>query len=425
MIPVLLDYKGAFLGGLCALVLAAVAMPVPSTAQDNPPTPFLADFDGGDGSNNYGGGLGGFAVFGDWQWAFDYTTPGPSGQPGDFAMRGTIAALQMDAASTYFGVYMHLRSDFSGVDLTGFETLSFDIKAGTGTAHTDYVVRLEDTDGAEEWNNPSVQIPPLTTDFQTVSVPLSSFTGGGQPTDLTIVKQIVFANYNNEPVGSGTVEVDLIIDNVQITATPLVPPLTEFFVTFDDNDRHNSEGGDTRIDAGYGGPGFTLATDQITTGLVSVGAGDLAYEATASIANSGDSFSFAAWYTKTDPTEGAGRDFSLFSMLEIEAAVLPANNLTWRLRLEDNTGDVDNFDHYDFTPPLSTSMQTYQIPVSAFLDGNNGTKIVDITNVWAIAVAALGGPSSQTPTLNVGLQVSRITLVTLTGVRQTLWNAYE
>jgi hypothetical protein len=135
----------------------------------------------------------------------------------------------MGANYTYFGAVCTLfpAGDFGHDFSQGFDRLSFDARLGTATAHADWVVRLEDADGGAEHGNTSLPIVGLThTGFQHFEFPLSSFTAGVQPVDLSLLKHIVFASAN-EPTGAGTVEVDLIIDNIRITGAQDISPVPD------------------------------------------------------------------------------------------------------------------------------------------------------------------------------------------------------
>jgi hypothetical protein len=192
---------------------------------DSPPIPFVADFNDQTPANNYGGTTYGIYGGGDPYFqndsavAHDYTVAGASGGLGDYGWRA-YGLLPQGPNWTFFGTFIGLRFDLSGVDISGFAELSFDIKAGTGTAHNTYDVRLEDTDGTTEYNNTVYAIPDLTTTYQTFTIPLDHFAGGAQPVDLTKVKTIVF-NARNAPGGtpSSNIEMDLYLDNVTISGT--------------------------------------------------------------------------------------------------------------------------------------------------------------------------------------------------------------
>ncbi len=175
--------------------------------------PFLADFNAGT-ANNYGG-----FTFGEQNGAgvsSGNTVAGASGSPGDLALR--VAQVSVPGATPYIIAVLTLfpnAANKSGYDLSSFDTLSFDVRKGTSTAFGSWRVRLEDSDPGNEFLNDSVALAALTTSFQHVEIPLTNFTSGSTPVDLTRLAQIVF-----EAVLPGSrppaFEIDFILDNARI-----------------------------------------------------------------------------------------------------------------------------------------------------------------------------------------------------------------
>jgi hypothetical protein len=176
------------------------------------PEPFLANFDAGT-SNNYAG-----FTFGEQNGSgipSQNNIAGASGGANDYALR--VAQSPVPGNTTYIIAVLTLfPSANTGYDLHSFDTISFDVRKGTSTAFGSWLVRLEDSsDPPNEFMNDSVALPALTTSFQHVQIPLTSFTSGSKPVDLTRLSQIVFAAVL--PVSRpSTFEIDLILDNVRI-----------------------------------------------------------------------------------------------------------------------------------------------------------------------------------------------------------------
>jgi hypothetical protein len=427
-----------FLGLLAIAALMAISL---SVFADDPPTPFLADFNDQTGGNNYGGTVGGFYGRGDpyvqedWQIALDYDEVGESGLAGDYAWSSTNAALTQGANYTFYGCYVQLRASVATpTDISGFTTLSFDIKLGPETSpHTDWVVRLEDTDGSSEFDNISYSLGTLTTSYQHFDIPLSYFiTPPGQVVDLTLAKTIVF-DAASPPFGGGTAVMDLVVDNVELTgsATPTPTPTpiptptgNEWYVDYDDGTPYNSEGGMTLYDVGWGDP-FGSGNDQVTTSIVTVAPSDQAYQMEGTVTNGGPTWSYATWYTRVDGTDAGALDFRSFSYVEVEAAVLGSDDRTWQIRFEDDYNQMGGtgyqLDNVTFSPPLSTMVQTYQIPLTSFTDGDNGNPM-DFERANSIVIFSDSGGSGTDPTLNIGLIVSRVSMMRTTAA--TNWVEY-
>ncbi|PYQ31945.1 MAG: hypothetical protein DMF56_02270 [Acidobacteria bacterium] len=176
------------------------------------PEPFLADFNAGT-SNNYAG-----FTFGEQNGsaiASANNAGGASGGANDVALR--VAQASVPGSTPYIIAVLTLfPSVNTSYDLHSFDTLSFDIRKGTSTSFGSWLARLEDSsDPPNEFMNTSVALPALTTSFQHVQIPLTSFTSGSKPVDLSRLTQIVFAAV---PPGSrpASFEIDFILDNVRI-----------------------------------------------------------------------------------------------------------------------------------------------------------------------------------------------------------------
>lgn len=176
------------------------------------PEPFLADFDAGT-SNNYGG-----ITFGEQNGAgvtSANNVAGFSGSPGDLALR--VAQPSVPGSTTYIIAVLTLFPDENtGYDFSSFDTLSFDVRKGTSTAFGSWLVRLEDSSNPpNEFMNDSVALAALTTSFQHVQIPLTSFTSGSTPVNLSGLTQIVFAAVlpGSRPP---SFEINFILDNVRI-----------------------------------------------------------------------------------------------------------------------------------------------------------------------------------------------------------------
>jgi len=177
------------------------------------PEPFLADFDAGT-SNNYAGFS--FGQQNSTEVASGNTAAGASGGAHDFALR--VAQASVPGSTPYIIAVITLfpPSTNTGYDLSSFDTLSFDIRKGTSSAFGSWLVRLEDSsDPPNEFMNDSVALAALTTSFQHVQIPLTSFTSGARPVDLSRLAQIVFAAVLPASRPS-SFEIDFILDNVRI-----------------------------------------------------------------------------------------------------------------------------------------------------------------------------------------------------------------
>lgn len=190
--------------------------------------PFEARFDAYDDQrftyNNYSGFH--FGIYGTEAGAQDYrvtvgvVAPGASGQSGDAAFRAT-GSLPKGASFTYFSTIFTLfpAGQPAGRDFTSFDTIRFNARIGAADAHTRFNLRLEDSEGSAEFNNKEIPLSVLTTSFQQIEIPLSSFvTGGGQLVNLAKLKQIV-VNARTDMPPAGNYKLDLIIDNLEIVKT--------------------------------------------------------------------------------------------------------------------------------------------------------------------------------------------------------------
>jgi len=187
--------------------------------------PFLADFNAPDCndqfSNNYAGNVLPRNDPCTWENILGKAS-GTSGCPGDWALHRT-GSLTPEACGTIAVIMVTLfPEEFPGLadigsDLSRFDRLAFHVKLGSEDVCAAWDVRLEDGDGAEEWNNQRVSLPPLTTSYQQVRIDISQFiTGGGQVVDLARVTQLVFQAISPEPLPPEGCKVDLLLDNLAI-----------------------------------------------------------------------------------------------------------------------------------------------------------------------------------------------------------------
>src|SRR5690606_36247694 len=292
--------------------------------------------------------------------------------------------------------------------------LKFKIKANTESAHNEFVVRIEDADGGEEYNNTAFVIPPLTTEYQDITVPLSFFQGGGQPADLSIAKNITFGAVNL-PFAPEVIEVDFTVDDVIVTGsgTEPIPPITNFLVNFNSQSNVGPTGGVIGTDWGYGNPFFTGSAP---TSFVERAPGDYAWEINGDLTNEGDGYSFVAFYVRMAEAVNVGRDVSSATHVRMDARIGADDNLNWMVRLEDSVGDPGleyQNDHWAFDLPLPTALRTYMIPIEEFTDGIGVTGFVatDLTKVRSITVFTDAGPNSQTAVLKPRLTLDNVGFV--------------
>jgi len=209
---------------------------------DEPPTPFVEDFNDGDDLNNYGGEYRGFGGSENGAWSdgsiscLSADALGLTGQAGDRGLQvlSTPATLPNGGGWGYFGGVISLGPDENRPqDLTGFDVLEFDAALGTPTAFNQWAVRFEDTDGGQEWMNEAVRLdgieePALTASYQRYSIPLGDFIdGGGQVVDFTKAKVLVFVDRDNGTTVP-TSEVNLLLDNVVIRSTASAGDWTQY-----------------------------------------------------------------------------------------------------------------------------------------------------------------------------------------------------
>lgn len=218
-------------GGGCPCVTGAVVVP------------FLSKYDAIDKNtnafNNYAGYD--YSFFdGDGVPVVRADAVGASGNPGD---RGLHATLTQPAGSRFgfFGITETLFPDsltnltgVTGVNLSSFDTLVFDAWLGSAGSSNRWRIRLEDTDFANEFQNINLDIPPLTTNVQSFTFPLSTFANSSaKVVDISRVAQIVFQiNVPQSAALPAPLKVDLVIDNMRIfksvsTNAPFLAALTQ------------------------------------------------------------------------------------------------------------------------------------------------------------------------------------------------------
>lgn len=195
---------------------------------DTPPTPLVEDFNDGDGVNNYGGESRGFAGGGEpWSGqdasmdAISEDAEGVTAVAGDYALHIFANTPLVGADYIYYGGVVSLSpTETVGQDLTGFASLSFDIRLGDPAATTDWTVRLEDTNAndANAGNYHNIDLSGvLSTSYQTVTIPLADFVsspdGGSIPPNLALIDVITFASGD---VNALQTNPNIYIDNLQL-----------------------------------------------------------------------------------------------------------------------------------------------------------------------------------------------------------------
>ncbi len=388
----------------------------PPLEVEPPPAGFVSNYNGTI-VNSGGGTTFGFAgaeyadpLTGD----FPFTLSLVNQSPGDDALR-VLNSFPSGSAYTYYGITIELSPEQAGtLDFTQYSNLQFKIKANTETAHNEFVVRVEDADGGQEFNNTAYTIPPLTSEFQSITIPLTFFQGGGQPADLAIARNISFGAINL-PVGGATVEVDFTLDEVIVSGEPVVPipPLDNFFINFNNQSVVGPTGGAIGTDWGFGNPFFGDATP---TSFVEVGPGNYAWDVNGDLVNGGDAFSYVAFFVRMDEDTNVGRDVSNATHVKLDVRKNAGDNLTWLIRLEDSAGDPGleyQNDNWAFDPPLTDQFQTYTIPITVFTDGigETGFTPTDLTRVRSITVFTDAGGSSTTATLSPRLTIDNVGFV--------------
>ena len=203
---------------------------------DTPPTPLVEDFDDGDDVNNYGGEYrafaggdpgGNFTGQDDRMDAVSEDAQGTTGASGDYALHiFANTSLEGQSFIYYGGVCSIIPNEVGGQDLSGFDSVSFDIKLGNASSTTDWVVRLEDT-SADNNNAGSYQYidldSQLSTTYASVTVPLDDFVnnadGGTIAPDLTAIDVIVFVGEDTTLLAT---DPDIYVDNLQLNAASSV-----------------------------------------------------------------------------------------------------------------------------------------------------------------------------------------------------------
>lgn len=312
---------------------------------------------------------------------------------------------------TYYGITVELTPGQAGtLDLTQNSQLSFRIKANTATAHNQFVVRVEDSNGGAEFNNTAYTIPNLTTTYQDITIPLTFFQGGGQPATLTIAKNITFGAVGLPGPGNN-IEVDFTVDDIVVDGPALPPdpnsgPVTSFKIDFNDQPLTTPLGGVINAEWGYGNPFFG---GDAPDSYIEIAPGDYARDLTGTLVNGGDSFSYVVHFMRMNANPAVGRDFSQATHVKFDFRKNAGDNLLWRVRLEDTFTPDYLTDQADIPSP-TTSFTTYTIPISEFQDGNYGTP-VNMTALRTLTFLSEPGPLGVTPSIEPSMTIDNIEFI--------------
>jgi hypothetical protein len=385
---------------------------------DAPPIPLFEDYDDSDLTNNYGGESDSFYGGGDPFFQDDsqitntaVDAEGSStGLAGDFAWNAT-GNLADGPNTTFFGHQVTLGE---GRNISGFfNTLRFDARTGTGTAFSDYRVRIEDGNptGAGDFQNNSVALSDygsLSTTYSTFEIPFEDLLGGAQDPELTTATTIVL--FHEAATGSGPYEVNLFIDQFELLGiwdTPPTPFLNEYTLDGLDPAINNYGGGTQQF--GDGSPTLTSTFPDMSgaTGA----AGDAAWRLSTDSGADLSGATFFGMFVELTPGDSGDVDISGFDRIIFDARVGTGTAYTdYGIRVEDTTGSSFNA----FTLPLSnygtlgTSYSRFEIPLADFSAGtgaSGGDTAVDLTQVRVIVF-----PGTPTGTDEIDLFVDNLTV---------------
>lgn len=412
---ILVTMLGLGLGGLVA------------TAQENEPVFFEADFNEttdhslrpGEDTVLF------FTDLGDRSLNISQGGFGRTDQPGDEALE---LLFELDNPS-FFGFLINLAPNGASVDISEYGVLEFDMRLGSEEGFSDWVVRLEDRDGDAEFNNLSLPIEGLTTEWQTFTFPLSDFLAqtGAPVVDLTQVFQIVFSTDNNP---GGMILFDLLVDNVTIKGTgdnqppetPSAEPLASFTADFEDGTLVNSNGGELFIRAAQGNP-FSNEAEEINVEVVQEG---LEEEAQSAHISGGfevlrTDFSYIEVRFSLNADRTTPHDISAFDTLRIVAREGDGDNANWGIRMRDiNSVESDFLNSTVFIEDqLADSYSVIDIPLAEFEADANGEP-VDLSQILQIFIVVDG--DTETSSLRSDLYIDELTLVDETNIGG--WSIY-
>ena len=180
-----------------------------------------------------GGFIGGFYGGGDPFFQNDpaivvETNTAGLGPDSSSCLRAVGTSLGTGANYSFFGTFVQNIEGVNGPDpdpglnISAGTVLKFDLRLGAPGAHSSFNVKLEDVvpTGPGDFNNTNTAITPAPVDtaWTSYEIPLSTFTAGAQPVDLTQWSQIVIEA--SAIPASSTVNLSLLVDNIQFVQNP-------------------------------------------------------------------------------------------------------------------------------------------------------------------------------------------------------------
>ena len=252
--------------------------------------------------------------------------------------------------------------------------------------------------------------------YKTFEIPLTAFTDGdsGTPADLQASNKVTIIG--ESPLDQeGLITVDFSIADIaflQGASGNTVP--VDFLADWEDNQTTYYLGNVPVSDSGIFGPitGFANTSGDYTISNVATGTRSVAGSRALKFAGTvnvpvGDN-AFADLNLPVLPG-GDPADISGFSTLTIRARKTASDSATfWSIRLEDATDVGTSFLHEEVALPLTTSFQTFEIPLSDFADGINddpdnvnGGVPVDLGEVVNIVFTSNGPEGSFTADIEI------------------------
>lgn len=314
----------------------------------------------------------------------------------------------------YLGCNFGLVSSSLQCDLSASsQTLTFDAKLGAGGAWSHWNLAGNAVGGAD----PSGKFigQELTTSWQHFSIPIDTqVLSANDPTGIHTT-QFVFKGWNL-PVGTGTVSVDLIIDNMVLSPGPAVipgiPALTNSDADYRLGSLTNNTGGLTFAGPGTWGtgafsqwPGVGFTMNGATRCLESTGSQTMGA-------------SGGTWNVIVDPLlagTNAPADISGCNMLLVRGRRVNGDNNPWKVRIEDSGKLPNAYQTVNLDINFTTTMADYTFPISSFMAG--APPVLDPTHATGVVLAT--NPVADGP---IGLQVERIRVYNTAGV--TDWSLY-
>jgi hypothetical protein len=339
--------------------------------------------------------------------------------PGTAAGTPSGSAFEIVGNITVGNSWMYLGCNFGLIDsdlecdLSGSsQTLSFDAKLGTSGAWTHWNLAGNAVGGADPDGKFIGQ--ELTTSWQHFSVPIDSAVfSANDPSGIHTTK-FVFKGWNL-PTGTGTVPVDLVIDNMVLSPGPAVipgvPVVTGSDANYNLGSLTNDTGGVTHDGPGVWGTGAWSPWPGV--GFADIGSGVTVVETSGSqtLGASG-----GTWQVIVDPilAGSSPANISSCNTLLVRGRKTNGDANPWKVRIEDSTKGTPyltvNLD-INFT----TTMADYVFPLSSFTTGT--PPVLDPTKATNVVLAT--NPVADGP---LGLQVQRIRLYNNAGVND--WSLY-